>query len=187
LIEIKSKMLLPRSPADPGDLTMEDPRTELVEKLLEYKRFKKLAEVLARQEERNERVFEKPQEDIARYTGIPDEYLDLELKQFVSAFNLFLQKKKKVEEIQRHHRRSEKQRITAELRIAAISAFFRKNPDQEVNFCELVEKKKDKYDIAVTFSSVLEMMKNRQLMAAQQYTYGDIFVWVAERGVQNDQ
>jgi len=45
LIHIKSKMLLPRSPAGPDD-TPEDPRRELVERLLEHERFKNAAQML---------------------------------------------------------------------------------------------------------------------------------------------
>ena len=45
LIHIKSKMLLPRAPAGPDDQT-EDPRRELVERLLEHERFKNAAQML---------------------------------------------------------------------------------------------------------------------------------------------
>ncbi len=45
LIHIKSKMLLPRAPAGPDD-TPEDPRRELVERLLEHERFKNTAQML---------------------------------------------------------------------------------------------------------------------------------------------
>ena len=47
LIEIKSKMILPRVSQEETALTEEDPRTELVERLLEYKRFKQAAQLLA--------------------------------------------------------------------------------------------------------------------------------------------
>ena len=45
LIHIKSKMLLPRAPSGPDD-TAEDPRRELVERLLEHERFKNAAQML---------------------------------------------------------------------------------------------------------------------------------------------
>jgi segregation and condensation protein A len=45
LIHIKSRMLLPRSPAGPDDAA-EDPRRELVERLLEHERFKSAAQML---------------------------------------------------------------------------------------------------------------------------------------------
>ena len=99
LMYIKSKMLLPRINAVSGEPETEDPRTELVEKLLEYKRFKAASAMLAEQEERMQRIYVKPQEDISRYTENPDEYLKMELSEFVKAFNLFLYRKKKVEDV----------------------------------------------------------------------------------------
>lgn len=176
LVEIKSKMLLP-GPAVPGeDPPQEDPRTELVERLMEYRRFKLLAGMLQDREADARRNREKPQEDLTFYTNEPDEYLSLDLKQFVSAFDLFLRKKKKLEEIRRHHRRSEKQKITTEIKMAGIRDFFMEHPKQETDFYELVENRKDRYDVALTFSTVLEMVKNRSLMAEQEYLYGDILV-----------
>ena len=134
LIEIKSKMLLPRTAPGGEEAEFEDPRSELVEKLLEYKRFKLLAEMLRKQEESGLRTMEKPQEDLSVYTGEPDEYLKLDLRQFVAAFDLFLRKKKKEEEIRRHHIRTEKQKATAEARMADIREYFLEHVGEEADF-----------------------------------------------------
>ena len=180
LIEIKTKMLLPRTaPAEEG-VVMEDPRSELVEKLLEYKQFKQMAEILQRREEAGLNIIEKPQEDLSEYVGEADEYLSLDLKQFVSAFEQFLHKKKKVEEIRKHHIRTEKQRVTAEARMADIHHFFKVEPEKKADFRELIQKADDKYDVALTFSSVLELMKERYLWAEQSYLYGEITVGATE-------
>ncbi len=177
LLEIKSKMLLPRSVTEDGTADiMEDPRTELVAKLVEYKRFKAISEMLEARGREAAMHLEKPQEDLTEYTGEPDEYLNLDLDKFKSAFELFLQRKKKLEEIQAHPRRSEKQRITTEARMESISEFFRNHDTGETNFKNLVQDKTDLYDVAVTFSSVLEMIKARRLDAEQKYTFGDITV-----------
>ena len=65
LIEIKSKMILPRMTEDGQALVEEDPRTELVTRLVEYKQFKEIAEMLEQREEHSFNIFEKPQEDIS--------------------------------------------------------------------------------------------------------------------------
>lgn len=186
LIEIKSKMLLPRTLPGEDGIIEEDPRTDLVEKLLEYKRFKLLAEMLQQQESRAMGIMEKPQEELSVYTNEPDEYLSLDLRQFLTAFDLFLRKKKKVEEIRKHHIRTEKQRITAEARMEDIRDFFREDPFREADFRELIERRDDKYDIALTFSSVLEMMKEKKLDADQKYIYGDITVKATEHFMEGD-
>ncbi len=182
LLEIKSKMLLPRTVIDEeGETVYEDPRTELVAKLAEYKKYKAASEMLEERREIAAASLEKPQEDLAEFTGEPDEYLILDADKFKLAFEDFLQRKKRLDEIRAHHIRTEKQRITTEARIAGIRNFFSELPEgQRANFNELVQNKESKYDISVTFSSVLEMMKERQLDAEQKKLFGDIEVYATE-------
>lgn len=182
LLEIKSKMLLPRTVIDEeGETVYEDPRTELVAKLAEYKKYKAASEMLEERREIAAASLEKPQEDLTEFTGEPDEYLILDADKFKLAFEDFLQRKKRLDEIRAHHIRTEKQRITTEARIAGIRNFFKELPEgQRANFNELVQNKESKYDISVTFSSVLEMMKERQLDAEQRKLFGDIEVYATE-------
>ena len=187
LLEIKSKMLLPRSvPENDSGEVPEDPRTELVAKLVEYKKFKTISEMLEERWESASLHLEKPQEDLAEYTGEPDEYLSLDIEQFIAAFEKFLNRKKKLEEIKAHHRRSEKQRITNETRMNDIRDFFVESGLKQADFMELVPEKNDRYDTAVTFSSVLEMMKQRRLDAQQQYIFGDITVTATDELFEED-
>ncbi|MBR4862009.1 MAG: segregation/condensation protein A [Firmicutes bacterium] len=177
LIEIKSKMILPRMvDAGDGGVVEEDPRTELVQRLLEYKRFKQAAEILAEQEERCSHIYEKPQEDISAYLEEPDEYLRLDLAQFAAAFNLFIQKKQKVDSVRKHYTRIERERARMEERISYIAGVLKKSIGQFFSFKEFIHNKKDRYDVVVTFVSLLEMAKNRIVHVEQSSTYGDIQV-----------
>ena len=175
LLEIKSKMLLPRVAVDEeGETVYEDPRAE-------YQKYKAASEMLEQRREYAALSLEKPQEDLTEFTGEPDEYLILDAEKFRAAFEDFLERKRRLEEIRAHHIRTEKQRITTEARIAGIRNFFRGLPEgQRANFNELVQDKESKYDISVTFSSVLEMMKERQLDAEQKRLFGDIEVYATE-------
>lgn len=174
LIEIKSKMLLPRTNPDDIYAMEEDPRSDLVERLLEYKRFKKAAEILEMQAQRNANIFEKPQEDITAYLDAPDEYLSLDIKQFANAFDLFIRKKQRVEEVRRRYTRIERQRETAEAKMSSIRRAFKRLGKKTVLFRELIQKKEDKYDIVLTFSSLLELVKQRDVYAEQKHNFGDI-------------
>ena len=181
LIEIKSKMILPRT-SDAGEsLVEEDPRAMLVERILEYKRFKKAADILAMQEERGQKIFEKPQEDISEYLENPDEYLSLDLKQFAAAFSLFIQKKQKVEAVRKHYTKIERERATMEGRIRMILNAVRSKLGRIFSFRELVKNKEDRYDVVVTFMSLLEMAKERVISVDQKALYGDIEVSAGER------
>ena len=181
LIEIKSKMILPRMTEDGQALVEEDPRTELVARLVEYKQFKEIAEMLEQREERSFNIFEKPQEDISQYLDNPDEYLSLGLKDFASAFSLFIQKKQRVEAVRKHYTRIERERASMEKRISSILKTVRMKIGQVFSFKEFIQDKKDRYDVVVTFMSLLEMAKARAVKVEQHVTYGDIEVSAGER------
>ena len=181
LIEIKSKMILPRN-VDPGaeHVVEEDPRSELVARLLEYKKYKEAASVLQEREERCAHIYAKPQEDISAYLEKPDEYLQLDLHRFASAFHLFLQKKQKLDSVRRHYTRVERERARMEERITWIADKVRRNLGQQFRFREFIQDKKDRYDIVVTFMSVLEMAKSRIVQVQQSITYGEIEICAGE-------
>ncbi len=193
LLEIKSKMLLPRTAvSEDGGQSFEDPRTELVEKLREYKLFKEISEMLEERYDETAAKLTKPQEDLTEFTGEPDEYLTLDMDQFRDAFENFLLRKKNLEQIRAHHIRTEKQRITTELRMDHIRRFFRerRGPEggrPEADFRDLIPDKTDKYDISVTFASVLEMMKESRLEARQKKLFGDITVRATDRLFEEEQ
>jgi segregation and condensation protein A len=60
LIHIKSKMLLPRDPSDVTGTDADDPRRELVERLLEHERFKAAAQMLAQKQQVEEATWSNP-------------------------------------------------------------------------------------------------------------------------------
>ncbi len=186
LIDIKSSLLLPRTVSSvTGE--EEDPRSELVEKLLEYKKYKKGADILREQEERMACVYEKPQEDLSQYRKEPQEQLDLDLQQFAGAFDLFLRKKKREEDVRRHYTRVEREKATIESRMLYIRGCFRKAfaaGIRRLSLGELIPNKKDRYDIVVTFVSLLQMMREKYLNAEQKATYGEITVVPGERRME---
>jgi segregation and condensation protein A len=176
LIDIKSKMLLPRMTPDGESGDYEDPRTALVQKLLEYKKFKGASEMLTAREEETLRVFEKPKEDLSPFVSEPDELLKLDIHQFIRAFNDFIVKKRKVDEIRRNYERDERHRITTETRIELITDLIARQNDKVFSFYELIPDLESRYDTALSFVSILEMMKQRRIEARQKSLYGDITV-----------
>lgn len=172
LIEIKSKMLLPRMKPEDGGETPEDPRSELVERLLEYKRYKAAATFLEEQEERNQQIYAKPQEDLTIYTKGYDIYLNLDLVQFVKAFDLFLQKKKRLEEVKKLYSKVERQRMTVETRIEQMKVLFRRK--KKLKFQELLDGEASRYHVVLTFVSLLELMRQKSVKVRQTVNFGEI-------------
>ena len=186
LIEIKSKMILPRISEIGDGVVDEDPRTELVSRILEYKRFKRAAEILEEREEYASRIYQKPQEDISQYLEQPDEYLSLDLRQFASAFASFIEKKQRIETVRKHYTRIEREKASMESRISFIAGKLRQKLGKVFKFGELVPNTKDKYDVVVTFMSLLEMAKQRVVNVNQTSTYGTIEIEAGERIDEGD-
>ena len=181
LIDIKSRMILPRYSGEGEEdvLLEDDPRTELVSRILEYKKYKDLAEILQEAASEAALIYDKPQEDISIYTDNPDEYLSMSLDKFVTAFQDFLQREKRLAEVRAHYQRVEREKATIESRIGFIRNKLRNIISQglkKLSIRELIPNKKDRYDVIVTFVSVLQMMKDRLLDAEQKKNYADILV-----------
>ena len=176
LIEIKSRMILPRSFDEGEEVVEEDPRKELVQRIIEYKKFKEISGYLKDQEEHMSHIYDKPQEDISVYTDNPDEYLSLGLDQFIQAFNLFVKRKQRIEAVRKHYTRVERERSVMERKAGKMLGTVRSGLGSVFNFRDFVNDKKDKYDIIVTFSLLLDMVKERVLKATQRSNYGNIEV-----------
>lgn len=176
LIALKSKMLLPRRLPEEHDASEEDPRTGLVERILEYRKYKALSEMLADREEHSRAYREKPQEDVSSFSHAPEEILTTDWNQFVRAFRAFLHRRKKLNEIQRRYERMEQKKITAERRREDIRALLDADPGTPRDFTELVGHPEDPFDVALSFSAMLEMIKERQITADQRRRYGPIAV-----------
>ncbi len=185
LIEIKSKMLLPRMKTDGELSTEEDPRSELVERLLEYKKYKNISQMLEHREALNFRIFEKPKEDISQYMEEKDPYLSLDLDQFVKVFLLFVNKKKKVEQIQKTFARVERQKQSIESKIAQILNSFALNFKKKLTFKDLLNSESKRYDVVLTFVSLLEMIRQKSILVKQVNNFGEITVSLMEEEDQN--
>ena len=180
LIRLKSHMLLPRVSDNPDDdVIVEDPRMELATRILDYMRTKKSAEMLQEREEYNLAIHEKPAEDLSKYVGEPDEILKASDEQLVNAFILFLTRKKKIEEVQRRYQRVRRRKESIETRIKDMTKILelKLTPDTSgISFMELLPEEPDRYDITLSFMSLLSMIKNQGYDAEQQENFGEITV-----------
>ena len=186
LIRLKSRMLLPRV-NEIGEIVIdEDPRMELASRLAEYVRTKKIAEMLQERMEANECVHEKPAEDMSIYIDSPDELLKTDIEQFVSAFNAFLQKKKRVADVKKRYQRIKRDRASIEERINDMSMIIkdRVSVGESIDFARLVPEDADRYDVTLSFMSLLEMIKMQEVDAKQDRNYGNISV--IKKEVQTD-
>lgn len=177
LIEIKSRMLLPKEESEEE----EDPREELVRRLLEYKIYKYAAGELNKLRENAEQVFygeeHMPEEVLAYEEKIePEEVIgDLTLKKLEEIFSAVMKKQAdKIDPIRSHFGKIEKEEVRVEEKIVSIrrQLFGLKN----INFRTLLEMQATKVQVVVTFLAVLEMMKMGIIEVRQEEIHGDIWV-----------
>src|SRR6202035_3285557 len=114
LIYIKSKMLLPPDPlAGPEEL--EDPRADLVHRLVEHEKFKSAAQLLHQRQQIEEHVWSKP--DLTLYEGEESEgELIVSLVDLVKVFQQVLERRKEVVKIELHHQQFTVAQMMAVLR-----------------------------------------------------------------------
>lgn len=177
LIRLKSERLLPRAGESEGEVTPEDPAEELTARLEDYLLCKKQAELLAGCRERQESVYEKPCEDLSQYVKEPEEILRSDSDHFVQAFLQFLRKKERVREVRKRYQRIRRQRASLEDRIAEMTNLMERRFSQgedKFAFGEILPEHADRYDVTLSFMSLLEMVKLQQVDAVQEENYGTI-------------
>ena len=120
-------------------------------------------------------VFVKPREDISRYTCDPNEELITDMDKFINAFHLFLRRYLKLFDIEERYGRIRRQRMTVEEKADQIE---KKIADRgRISFDSLIEDsllEKDRFDIVLTFSAVLEMVSKGRVTALQNSLFGRI-------------
>jgi segregation and condensation protein A len=178
LLNIKSKMLLPKDETKEEE---EDPRQELVERLLEYKMFKYISEELKDKELDAAKVFFKestiPEEIKGYREEIDTESLlaDLTLAKLHKIFESVIKKQTdKIDPIRSKFGRIEREEINLTAKLMSIQAYGLKH--RKFSFRKLLEAQPTKMEIIVTFLGVLELMKVGQVVIEQDNLFDDITV-----------
>lgn len=170
LLEIKSAILLPRKKIELE--IEEDPRENLINRLIEYKRYKEITNEFKELEENRKNYFTKSVEDLSSYRS-EDESLDLgdvDLDKLLDAFSKFLTRKQ--EEKPLNTKISTKEYSVKE-RSEEIRNILRKK--KNINFEELFEVYKKDY-IVVTFLSILNLARKQELEIKQEDNFDKIYL-----------
>lgn len=167
LIELKSKLLLPNPKNEEGE--EEDPREELVNRLLEYQAYKEITKVLQDKENLRKEIYTKAPENIRNYVEEDVSITtDVTLDDLVEAFKKYLERKKETKPLQTKITVNE---VTVSSRRHDIKNLLRAK--KRVSFFELFPVVSKEYVIA-TFLAVLEMAKSHELTITQDGTFDDI-------------
>ena len=168
LMQIKSKMLLPPDEKAEEELEEEDPRAELVKRLLEYKKFKEAAGELHARESLQKDVFPRrvPEPEFEDETG---KTFEASLFDLIGAFN------KVMKEIPKDlFYQVIKDEITVEEKMHDIFHTLVKQP--AIKLSDLFKSAKNKIEIITTFLALLELVRLREIIAVQDRIFGDISI-----------
>ena len=172
LIELKSKMLLPHPKNEEGE--EEDPREELVNRLLEYQAYKEITKVLHDKENLRKEIYTKSPENIRNYVEEDVSITsDVTLDDLIDAFKKYLERKKDTKPLQTKITVNE---VTVSSRRHDIKNLLKTK--KRVSFFELFPVVSKEYVIA-TFLAILEMAKSHELTITQNDTFDDIICEVA--------
>ena len=164
LIEVKSRMLLPRDPAvSEEELQAEDPRRELVERLLEHQKYKAAAEMLWSRATVEQAVYTRaPIETDKENPEVSAGAFDL-----LRVFQIILARRK--EEVLMEIEREEVSmaQMIERLRNMIFSA-------GELNMREFFERAGTRRELVLAFLSVLELVRTTEIRLFQRQTFGDI-------------
>jgi segregation and condensation protein A len=179
LVDIKCRMLLPKEVNEEGE--EEDPRAELVQKLLEYKMYKFMSyELKDMQMDTGVTITKKetlPKEVLAYRDPIDYEELvgDLNLVKLHEIFESVLKRvEDKIDPDRSKFGNIQKEEIDAEAKSAYIEDFIHYN--KRFSFRELLEKQHSKEEIIVTFLIVLELIKTGRIFVSQEGINDDIMI-----------
>ncbi|MBC8358611.1 MAG: segregation/condensation protein A [Candidatus Aminicenantes bacterium] len=169
LMQIKSRMLLPKDETNNQEEEEVDPREELVQQLLEYQRFKEIASELRQREQRQQGQFRrKPGAISPDLINQPDDvYFEASIFDLINAFTQALQ------EVPRDlFYEVVKDEFTVEQKIHDILHLLL---NQEVlTLIKLFRQAKNKLEIIATFLAVLELIRLKEITVRQKGLFGEI-------------
>ncbi len=167
LIRIKTLMLLPKENADEEIQHIEDPRQELIDKLLEYKKIKELSEKMFQLQEKQSKIFYRGY--FSEYEYIKDDYVDLNFSKFFSIYkssaNRIIDKLKYIEVY--------KDATPIE---EIINIILSKIEDSNhLRFFEVIDRT-NLSELIVGFMAILELSKLQRIRLIQNILWGEIWL-----------
>lgn len=177
LVDIKCRMLLPKDTEEDED--DEDPRDELVQKLLEYKMYRQMSlELKDRQIDAAKSFYKKATipDEIQSYqppVNYEDLFGDVNLVKLHEIFESIMKRfEDKIDPIRSTFGKIEKEEIDMEQKTFYIETYIASH--KTLSFRQLLEKQNSKVEVIVTFLVILEMMKVGKIDIVQEHTFDDI-------------
>ena len=179
LLDIKCKMLLPAEVNEEGE--EEDPRAELVQKLLEYKMYKYMSfELKDRQVDAGRNLYKEqtlpPEVEQYRQPIDYEELVgDMNLSKLHEIFKSVIKKQEdKIDPIRSQYGKIEKDEVNMDAKVLYVEDYIKIH--KKFSFRQLLEKQNSKMEVIVTFLVILELMKVGKINIEQEDIFDDIMI-----------
>jgi segregation and condensation protein A len=170
LIHIKSRMLLPRSPAETADAEAEDPRRELVERLLEHERFKNAAQMLLQKQQIEDATWSNPAIRDFREEAGAEREIAADTVDLVRIFRQILERAR-----QRPVLDVDEDTVT----VGQMIDYVRRRltmEDKPVALSQMLRNARSERAVISMFLALLELVRLQAILLRQDRNFSDIFI-----------
>jgi segregation and condensation protein A len=170
LIHIKSRMLLPRAPTEAGEGESEDPRRELVERLLEHERFKNAAQMLMQKQQIEAATWSNPAIRQFRLEPGDEPEIAADVLDLVRVFQEILERAR-----QRPVLDVDEDAVT----VAQMLDFVRRRltmEDRPVSLRSLLRNTRSQRALICMFLALLELVRLQAILLRQEDNFGEVYI-----------
>lgn len=170
LLQIKSRLLLPKKPSE-SDLTEEevDPRQELVDKLIEYRKFKQAAVLMDQMLKERDQFFTRMPQNFAKQYLLPQ---DLCMDDLIRAFAVVWESKAEDFALVDH------EEVSVQDKMYDIINLLYKNSRLEFSQCLI--RSGTRSEMVSTFLALLELIRLKKITICQEVKFGPIYIVLRE-------
>lgn len=169
LLEYKSKSLLPKKETEVDEYE-EDPKEELIKKLVDYKKYKEITSTFKELENIRSDIYTKSPSNISEYGEKEVNNDNVTIDDLINAFKKFMDRKEFEKPI---HTKITTKELSVSERMVGIRNILKSR--KSVNFIDLFDNYTKSY-VVVTFLSILEMSKNKEIVIVQDNNFSNITI-----------
>lgn len=175
LLEIKSKLLLPKPEINIDDEYQEDNQDELLRRLVEYKQYKEISEQLKIYNEERTLFYTKPIEDLSKYSKEDKSFTnteEIELYDLVKSMDKLLERIKFRQPI---NSKLEHNEISIETRTKNLIKQINKYNGKKIALEDLIDVPTKRY-VIITFLAILDLVRQHTITIKQENNFNDIYI-----------
>ena len=168
LLLIKSRMLLPRSSILDDDELLDDPRSELVERLLEYQKYKRYSALLADSSRQSELFIQRKKAQFMLPFDDSDLWNEISVWDLLKTFTSLLRS------ITTEQVFNVYEEVTTKQKITLMYELFEEK--EELSFLDIAGNPESRLDVICAFLAILEAVKFHMVIIVQHQLFGDILI-----------